>query len=117
MQPIRSSAGFAALADARRKERDALIASAREYTRRLRSELPRTRAFLYGSVARGDFNVSSDIDLLLVCDDLPVQPLDRAEFLYRFVEGREEPKGLLTREFEELAATGRLWYLDGAIEL
>jgi Nucleotidyltransferase domain len=38
-------------------------------------------AVIYGSVARGDFNVWSDIDLLLVLRSLPVQPTVRLSAL------------------------------------
>jgi predicted nucleotidyltransferase len=117
VQPIRSSPGFAALAEARRQEREELIALAKAYAERLRSRLPGARVFLYGSVARGDFNLASDIDLLVVSDALPANPLERAAFLYRIVEAREEPKGLLAREYDALEAAGKLWHLEGALEL
>jgi predicted nucleotidyltransferase len=117
MQPIKSSTGFKALLERRRRERDALIDEARAYAQRLRRLSPRARVFLYGSVARGDFNLSSDIDLLVVSDELPVDPLARAEFLFDLALGREEPKGLLEREYEELESKGRLWHLEHALEL
>jgi predicted nucleotidyltransferase len=117
VQPIRSSPGFRALAEKRHQERVALIDEARAFAGRVRQVVPDARVFLYGSVARGDFNLASDIDLLVVSDALPPQPLARAEFLYRYVGGREEPKGLLRSEFIDLGAGGGLWFLEGAIEL
>lgn len=117
MQPIKSSTGFKALLERRWQERDGLIVEARGFAARLRKIAPAARVFLYGSVARGDFNLSSDIDLLVVSDALPNGPLERAEFLYRLVEGREEPKGLLPREYAKLAADGKLWHLEEALEL
>jgi predicted nucleotidyltransferase len=117
VQPIRSSSGFRALAEKRHQERLALIDEARAFSGRVRKVVPDATVFLYGSVARGDFNLASDIDLLVVSDALPLKPLARAEFLYRHVGGREEPKGLLRREFADLEAAGRLWFLEGAIEL
>lgn len=117
MQPIKSSPGFKALTERRSQEREALIDQAQDYVRRLRGVLPDARVFLYGSVARGDFNLSSDIDLLVVSDQLPDEPLKRAELLYSLVRDREEPKGLQTREYDALAGTGKLWHLEGALEL
>lgn len=37
--------------------------------------------------------------------------------LYRYVQGREEPKGLTFGEFGKLTAQGKLEYLAGALEL
>lgn len=93
-----------------------LLDEAAAYAARLRCELPSARVFLYGSVARGDWNLHSDIDLLVV-GEVPTEPLARSAFLYRFVRGREEPKGLTEAEFEQLCRAGKLWYLDGALEL
>jgi predicted nucleotidyltransferase len=117
VQPIKSSPGFRALAEQRLRERNDLIDEGRAFAERVRNLVPDARVFLYGSVARGDFNLASDIDLLVVSDELPLQPLARAEFLYRQVIGREEPKGLLSSEFASLEAAGRLWFLEGAMEL
>lgn len=114
MQPIRSSAGFKAQLERRHKERESLINEARSYADRLREAAPGARIFLYGSVARGDFNLSSDIDLLVVSDYLPKEPLARAAFLYQFAIGREEPKGLLEQEFDRLEANE---HLHDALEL
>jgi len=114
--PIRSSAGFIALSKARAREREALIREASAYAERLRRELPDAQVFLYGSVARGNWNLHSDIDLLVV-GDLPAEPLARSAFLYRFVQGHEEPKGLMHDEFTSLERQGKLRYLEGALKL
>jgi predicted nucleotidyltransferase len=116
MPPIRSSAGLKALREARALEHKALLAEAAAYAARLRCELPGARVFLYGSVARGDWNLHSDIDLLVV-GDVPKEPLARSAFLYRFARGREEPKGLTSAEFERLQRLGKLEHLAGALEL
>ena len=116
MQPLRSSAGWKALIRARKREREGLVEEARGYAARLRSNFPQARVFLYGSVAKGDFNLHSDIDLLVVAD-LPEPPLRRSEVLYGYVQGREEPKGLTPAEFGRLSAQGKLEYLGGAQEL
>jgi len=67
-------------------------------------------------VARGDWNLHSDIDLLVV-GDLPAEPLARSAFLYRFAQGHQEPKGLTGGEFSRLKRLGKLWYLEGALKL
>ncbi|NLG83824.1 MAG: nucleotidyltransferase [Firmicutes bacterium] len=56
-------------------------------------------AVLIGSVARGDFNLSSDIDVIIVSDRLPTPPLERSRFLYRYILPDIEPKGFLPAEF------------------
>jgi len=114
--PIRSSVGLKALSKARASEREALIGEASAYAERLRRELPGAQVFLYGSVARGDWNLHSDIDLLVV-GELPEEPLARSAFLYRLAQGREEPKGLTPDEFSRLNGQGKLWYLEGALKL
>lgn len=110
------SPGLRALLLAREEEQAALWEEAKAFATRLRQDFPEARIFLYGSALRGDFNVHSDIDLLVVAD-LPKGPLERAEVLYRYVRGREEPKGLRAEEFGRLSARGKLEYLDGALEL
>ena len=116
MQPLGLSDGWKALTSARKREQEALVDESRAYTARLRRDFPQARVFLYGSVARGDFNLHSDIDLLVVAG-LPEGPLERSELLYHYVRGREEPKGLTLAEFEVLSARGKLEYLEGAVEL
>ncbi len=117
MQPIRSSPGFRALLERRRAERERLIEEARAYAERLRAGLGEASVFLYGSVARGDFNMASDLDLLVVSSRLPAEPLERLRLLQSFALGREEPKGLLPDEYARLKESKKLWYLEGALEL
>jgi uncharacterized protein len=117
VQPISSSPGLKRLLERRRTERAALIAEAKAYAERVRSGLGEARVFLYGSVARGDFNLASDLDLLVVSARLPRHPLERLELLQTFARGREEPKGLLPDEYHRLEKKGRLRYLEGALEL
>ena len=79
MQRLTSSAGWKALIRVRKREREGLVEEARGYAARLRSDFPQARVFLYGSVAKGDFNLHSDIDLLVVAD-LPEPPLSGPRF-------------------------------------
>lgn len=107
MQPLGLSAGWKALIRVREREQEELFAEARAYAARVRCHFPQARVFMYGSVARGDFNLHSDIDLLVVAN-LPEHPLERSEVLYHYVQGREEPKGLTTAEFDRLNGQGKL---------
>ena len=66
----------AILAD-RRREREALLAKARAVVEDLAPAGDLLAAVVYGSVARGDFNVWSDVDLLLVMRSLPANTPDR----------------------------------------
>ncbi len=66
----------------RMAERDEMIATARRYVDQLRKRLRIERAWVAGSVARGDFNVWSDIDVVVVAPDLASEALGRMnEFL------------------------------------
>ncbi|MEM3815814.1 MAG: nucleotidyltransferase domain-containing protein [Candidatus Bathyarchaeia archaeon] len=58
----------------RRRLRERRIEEAREWA----SKIPlRVTAILIGSYARGDFNLWSDIDILLISEDFVGNPLDR----------------------------------------
>jgi uncharacterized protein len=55
----------------RREERAALLETARGFVSSLAGSLDIQAAVVFGSVARGDFNAWSDVDVLLVVPDLP----------------------------------------------
>ena len=57
----------------RRAERDSLIAVARGWAGRAGPALGAQAMVLVGSVARGDFNKWSDIDVLVIGDGLPAE--------------------------------------------
>ncbi len=59
---------------------------------------------LYGSIARGDYNIGSDADILIISDDLPTHPLKRSELLFSLnnTNAPIEPKGYTNREFSKL---------------
>jgi predicted nucleotidyltransferase len=61
----------------RRAERDALLDRARAFAGHLPDELGVVAVAVFGSVARGDFNTWSDIDVLVIAERLPGRPLDR----------------------------------------
>ncbi|MDQ3090515.1 MAG: nucleotidyltransferase domain-containing protein [Actinomycetota bacterium] len=58
-----------------------MIAKARAYVAALGDVLDLVGAGVIGSVARGDFNVWSDIDVLVIAEGLPSRYLDRATLL------------------------------------
>jgi predicted nucleotidyltransferase len=73
----------------RRAERDRLLARARTHVEGLARRMPVMGAAVAGSVARGDFNVWSDVDIVLVSEALPNPGPARAEAL-----GRDAAPGL-----------------------
>ena len=65
----------------RRSQRDALLAVARQWADRAGPILQARAVVVVGSVARGDFNKWSDIDVLVVADDLPPTFAERLALL------------------------------------
>lgn len=65
--------------DRRRAEREQMIDSTRRYFRAKATRMSLHAAYLIGSVARGDFNLWSDVDVVIVAGDLPERFLDRIE--------------------------------------
>lgn len=63
--------------DRRRAERSALLAVAERFAADLDAALGTRAVVVFGSVARGDFHDASDIDVLVVADELPQSALGR----------------------------------------
>ncbi len=101
----------------REAEREALLEQAHRFARRVRGRLGEARVWVYGSVARGDFNLGSDIDLLVVSPHLPPDPLERQYLLTALAWGRLEARGLLPAEFARLWAKGALGFLEEGLEI
>lgn len=85
----------------RREEKKNLIKRAREFVEKAK-KFGKLTAILYGSVARDEFNKWSDIDIVLISENLPKKLLKRQEILYGFKIPRIEPKGYRKEEFEEM---------------
>lgn len=100
-----------ALADRRRRQRH-LIGVAREYVRRLAAELPVIAAAVVGSVARGDFNVWSDIDVVVVAEHLPQRAPDRGLLLAQYASPGVQAVGYLPAEFDAALARGNPLVLE-----
>jgi len=87
-------------------EQERLVGLARAHVQRLPDRLGIRQAAVVGSVARGDFNVWSDVDVVVVADALPERLLDRAHVL---MEGRPpgvEPIGFTPDELENARRRG-----------
>lgn len=63
--------------DRRRAEQAALVARAERFVEGLDPTLDVRAVVVFGSVARGDFHDSSDVDVLVIADRLPDRALAR----------------------------------------
>ncbi len=88
----------------RRAERQGLIDLGRQYARRLSARLTVRAAYVVGSVARGDFNVWSDVDVVVVAEALPSRVPDRMAVLVADAPPRVQPVGFTPAEFERARA-------------
>jgi predicted nucleotidyltransferase len=83
----------------RRAERDRLLAMARGHVEQIAGRLQLVGAAVAGSVARGDFNVWSDVDVVVVSDGLPEAGPARAAVLGDAAPAGIELHGYTTSEF------------------
>ena len=90
----------------RRRERERLVARAGAYVARLSARLPVLAAAVVGSVARGDFNVWSDVDVVVIATGLPQRAPDRAGVLARDAPAGLQAIGFTPEEFEAAWAKG-----------
>lgn len=70
--------------------------------------LRRYRAWIFGSVARGDFTKESDTDVLIVSDALPEDRKQRLDLVFdaRVIAPEIEPVAWLGKEWKEREARG-----------
>ncbi len=87
-----------------------------EYSKTVSSKLGKLTGVLYGSMARGDYNVWSDIDFLVISDRLPKHPLKRLEFLYALTDIPIEVKGYTKDEFLKMIEKRNPLALDALTE-
>jgi hypothetical protein len=93
--------GGGSLADpvtTRRRERERLLALARAYAELLAQRLPLVAVAVVGSVARGDFNVWSDVDVLVVAEHLPNRAPERMGLLLEDASPGIQPVGFTPAE-------------------
>ncbi|MGI9119428.1 MAG: nucleotidyltransferase domain-containing protein [Acidimicrobiales bacterium] len=95
------ASGVAAIAARRRRERDEALAVAKSYAEALDADLPLVTAVVFGSYARGDFNIWSDVDVLILSDGLPGGYRERLDLLWRHRPGGLEPVGWTLSEHQE----------------
>lgn len=67
---------------------------------------------LFGSYARGDYTDASDIDVLVVADDLPRDPRDAYEALFDPDTPRVSPIGMQTAVFLKKLEEGSTFILE-----
>jgi predicted nucleotidyltransferase len=87
-----------------------------DYSKIVSSKLGKFTGVLYGSMARGDNNLWSDIDFLVISDKLPQNPLKRLEFLYSLTETPIEVKGYTRNEFLKMIEKRNPIALDSLLE-
>lgn len=92
--------------DERRAARRALIERAGRYPSLLPPELDVVAVVVYGSVARGDFNAWSDVDVLVIASNLPERLQDRLALLIPFAPPGVQPLGWTIDEFSLQLARG-----------
>lgn len=86
---------------ARSRRREELLDLARRFDRGLDEGLDVRAVVVVGSVARGDFNRWSDVDILVVADTLPGRTLDRLEALLENAPPGVQPIAWTTAELAE----------------
>src|SRR3989304_2889866 len=90
----------------RRREQQRLLDRAREDVERLSARIEVEAAVVVGSVARGDFNVWSDVDVIVVAEALPARTPDRLALLLQDAPPRVQPIGFSQSELEEAKRGG-----------
>ncbi|WP_165491754.1 nucleotidyltransferase domain-containing protein [Egibacter rhizosphaerae] len=90
----------------RREERSAQLARAEQWASALASRLSVHAVVVVGSYARGDFNKWSDVDVLVVADDLPADGRRRLELLHAGAPPGLQPVGWSPGEWGERLARG-----------
>ena len=75
----------------------------RDAAQRLAKQLGKVSVLLHGSYARGDFNLWSDVDLIIVSEAFnDIRPLDRYELVEKSLPDRAEPILWTPKEAEAL---------------
>ena len=100
--------------DRRKRQRDALIARAAEYAETLCARVPLIRVTVAGSVARGDFNVWSDVDVVVMASDLPARAPERGALLLAGAPARVQPIGFTPEEHAEQLRRGNRLVVEAA---
>jgi len=69
---------------------------------------------LHGSIARKEFGLGSDVDLIVVSDNLPDKIMDRIKLLYEIDETKAplDIKGYKSKEIREMIKKGNPLIMD-----
>jgi len=92
------------LLEERKRQREKFVDMARTYAENLPGRSGNLTAIVHGSVSRGDFNLGSDLDILIISEGLPCHPPERMQVLFSCHEPPLEPKGYTPAEFRTLLA-------------
>jgi uncharacterized protein len=98
----------------RRVEREQRLALAREHVEQIGRRIPVTGAVVAGSIARGDFNLWSDIDVVVVSDALPAPGPARSHVLAHEAAPGLELHGYTSAEFTRAVERGDRLALEAA---
>lgn len=89
--------------DERRKMLNEVFKLAGDVAGKIAKRYPKSTIMLIGSYGRGDFNLWSDIDLLVVIDeDLPGNPLKRLDLIQDLMAPNMEPHIITLKEYRRL---------------
>ncbi|ASJ03716.1 nucleotidyltransferase [Thermococcus profundus] len=90
------------------------LSDVQEYVESLKRALKVRLVILYGSTAKGSFGLGSDVDVLVVADDLPSNPVERLKLLYDLDKTRAplDVKGYTPGEVRRMLAKGHPLIMD-----
>lgn len=73
----------------------------KDFTKKVVKNLEPKCIILFGSLARGDFNERSDVDIIIISPNLPKSYFERAELLYSLIRASAsiDPIGYTPNEF------------------
>ena len=95
----------------RKRIQEEVLATARKFVEELRRRLGKVTVILYGSYARGDFNLWSDVDLIVISDAFRnIPPLRRYDLVLEYAPPKFELK-LWTVE-EARAQLSKPWWRE-----
>ena len=85
-----------------------------EYAERVKMKLKPKLLVIFGSIAKGDFGVGSDVDILIVSDLLPKNFQKRLKILFLLNDtfAPIEPVGYTSEEFKKMISKGHPTALD-----
>lgn len=94
------------LVQRRRAEREQRLGTAAAWAKQLARRLDVSAVVVFGSVARGDFNKWSDLDVLVIAPRLPDAGLERLELLMADAPPGVQPVGWTPAELAERRGRG-----------